>query len=476
MPMLPLDGFAGGTDKDRSANISVARTVNLYPEQTAAGWVLRLCPGYEEVAELAEGPVRGLKSINGRTFAVGGSAAYEIDEANYTVTNKSGVSDDGRAVSFLTNGEAGSQVGIVSNSLLFVLDLSDPGGIFLPVTSFPPSRVAVFIDNYGVALAASTSTIALSALNDLTSWDPIDVQQRSMGADRTITLGVNHRDLLVFGETTSEAWYNDPNQGALYPLVPRDGVFLEVGSAAARSGANVGNTFHWLGQSAQGGRTAYRLNGYTAQPISTHAIEQAWAEYAVVDDAVGVGILWEGHAWYQLSFPSERKTWVFDTTTGAWHERLTWHSETGEYDGFRGLVHTVTARGEHLIGGQDSSKIYRLSPSVYADDVSPLRWLRRTPHVTKNRERITYRAAQLDMETGRGLTTGQGSDPQIMLRWSSNDGHSWGMEHWRTAGAIGEYETRVKWNRLGQSRARTFEIAGSDPVPTTLLNLLVDAG
>jgi hypothetical protein len=475
MPLAPLGGFAGGSNADRAYSVGVERTVNLFPAKAGESWVLRQCPGYTEVCELPEWPVRGLLTINGRTFAVGGSSFYELDvTAGYAVTNYGGVSTDGRTVTMLSNGEAGSQLLVNSNlrGWVFDLDATDP---IAEVMTFPPSRTVTFIDGYAVALDAVTSTFALSGFEDFTSWDALDTQQRQMGADRTITLGVNHRELIVMGEYTSELWYNSGD--ATFPFVPRDGVFLEVGSAASRSGANVDNAWHWLGQSAQGGRVAFRLDGYSPKRISTDAIEQAWTAYPVIDDAVGYGAIWEGHAWYVLTFPSEGKTWVFDTATGAWHERLTWRPDVGEYTAYRGIVHTVTGPGVHLIGDAHSGRIFALSPTVYTDDEYPLRWLRRCPHVTTNGGRVTYRRAELELERGVGLTTGQGSDPQVGLRWSRDKGHSWGDAQWRSAGAIGEYGDGygVAWRRLGRGRSRTFEVTGSDPVPFTLLNLLVDA-
>jgi hypothetical protein len=104
---------------------------------------------------------------------------------------------------------------------------------------------------------------------------------------------------------------------------------------------------------------------------------------------------------------------------------------------------------------------------------------------------------QLDCETGVGLTgqrpeTGlllaenddflltedgkyialsfnvvQGSDPQAMLRWSDDGGHTWSNEHWKPMGMIGQFGYRTIWRRLGATmkiRDRVYEISGTDPV------------
>ena len=82
----------------------------------------------------------------------------------------------------------------------------------------------------------------------------------------------------------------------------------------------------------------------------------------------------------------------------------------------------------------------------------------------------------LDFATGVGLTTGQGSDPQVMLRWSDDGGDTWSNEHWRSLGKTGAKKTRVHWNRLGQfgDKGRIFELTKSDPVEFSLLGAHAD--
>jgi hypothetical protein len=104
---------------------------------------------------------------------------------------------------------------------------------------------------------------------------------------------------------------------------------------------------------------------------------------------------------------------------------------------------------------------------------APIRWLRRAAVVNDQLRRVRHTAAQLAMETGVGLSTGQGSDPQIMLRWSDNGGHTYGNEHWVSAGALGQFKARALWRRLGQSRNRVYEVSGSDPVKLAILDLFL---
>jgi hypothetical protein len=62
-----------------------------------------------------------------------------------------------------------------------------------------------------------------------------------------------------------------------------------------------------------------------------------------------------------------------------------------------------------------------------------------------------------------------GYDPQAMLRWSDDSGHTWSSEHWASMGKIGEYGYRTFWRRLGSSRDRVYKVSGTDPVKIAIM-------
>jgi hypothetical protein len=83
-----------------------------------------------------------------------------------------------------------------------------------------------------------------------------------------------------------------------------------------------------------------------------------------------------------------------------------------------------------------------------------------------------------DLLTESGLdilisaATVQGVNPQAMLRWSDDGGHTWSNEHWRSMGAIGQYGYRTIWRRLGMTeklRDRVYEVSGTDPVKIAIM-------
>ncbi len=65
-----------------------------------------------------------------------------------------------------------------------------------------------------------------------------------------------------------------------------------------------------------------------------------------------------------------------------------------------------------------------------------------------------------------------GYNPQAMLRWSDDGGHTWSNEHWTSIGLIGNYGKRAFWRRLGMTlkiRDRVYEVSGTDAVKIAIM-------
>jgi hypothetical protein len=65
-----------------------------------------------------------------------------------------------------------------------------------------------------------------------------------------------------------------------------------------------------------------------------------------------------------------------------------------------------------------------------------------------------------------------GANPQLMLRWSDDGGHTWNGERTTSMGRIGQYGTRAIFRRLGMTlklRDRVYEVSGTDPVKVAIM-------
>jgi hypothetical protein len=318
----------------------------------------------------------------------------------------------------------------------------------------------------------------LWAASDLLSpiTDPLSFASKDGSPDDLVSIIVDRREVYLLGEMSSEVWINS---GAVpFPFTRIPGTSTQQGIAAQYSMSRMGNSFAYVSKNNRGEAMVVRMNGYFPERISTHAVETT-----LVNQNVSNAIAWtyqlEGHEVYVVTFPSigdNGLTWAFDNTTGLWHKWL-YRNNQNEYERHRGNC-CAFFNQQILVGDYQNGKIYQLSRNYYTDDGQPIRRIRRAPHITSDLQRQYFHELQIQFQPGVGLSTGQGDDPQAMLRWSNDGGSTWSNEYWTSIGKQGKYLNRAIWRRLGFSRDKVFEVSISDPVKAVIVsaNLKAEAG
>jgi hypothetical protein len=119
-----------------------------------------------------------------------------------------------------------------------------------------------------------------------------------------------------------------------------------------------------------------------------------------------------------------------------------------------------------------------MSRKFFTDAGEPLVALRQCPIIwsRENRQRVFHGSLQIDFAPGVGLQNGQGSNPQMMLKWSDDGGASFGTEHWATVGKAGRTKNRVLYRRLGQARYRVYQGRYSEPTYRDIVGATLYAG
>jgi len=209
------------------------------------------------------------------------------------------------------------------------------------------------------------------------------------------------------------------------------------------------------------------MNGYIPQRISTHAVENT-LEGQTISDAVAWSYQLEGHEVYVVSFPTLQLTWAWDSTTGLWHKWLYCTNEN-QFQRHRGNC-SAFFQGFTLVGDYENGNIYALKSGVYTDNGQLTRRVRRCPHLVTDFQRQYFDELQIQFQPGVGISTGQGDNPQAMLRWSNDGGSTWSNEHWTSIGQIGKYRNRAIWRRLGTSRDRIYEVVVTDPIKAVIVS------
>lgn len=448
----------------RSVNAADSRMINLFPEIVPEGGkepaFLQRAPGLRLLATIGTGPVRGVWTFGGKAYVVSGTSLYLMN-TDYSATLLGTVSGVG-PVSMSDNG---TQLFVACNGPSYIYNSQT--SVFQQITDpdFPGALTVSYLDGYFVFIEPSSQKVWVTSLLEGTQIDPLDFASAEGSPDNLVASIVDHREVWLFGTNSVEVWYDAGLSD--FPLTRIQGAYNEIGCAATFSVAKLDNALFWLGADARGNGIVYRANGYTGQRVSTHAVEWQIQQYSTISDAVAYTYQQDGHAFYVLNFPTANATWVYDVSTNAWHERAGFSD--GQFVRHRSNCQ-MNFNGEIIVGDYESGALYAFDLDVYDDNGSIQKWLRSwraLPTGQNNLMRTAHHSLQLDCQTGVGLVSGQGSDPEVTLRWSDDGGHTWSSEHWRKMGKIGEYGYRTRWRRLGMTtklRDRVYEISGTDPV------------
>ena len=369
------------------------------------------------------------------------------------------------------------------------------------------------VDNYFVYNRPNTQQFGasdpLSPISQSTSF-----ASKDGSPDNLVSVIVDHREVYLLGETSSEVWID---VGAVpFPFQRIPGTSTQHGIAAVFSMARLGNSFAYVSRNNRGQGMIVQMNGYIPQRISTHAVENTLVNQ-YIDDAIAYTYQLEGHECYVVTFPTIDLTWVYDATTQMWHKWLS-IDNANVYHRHRSNCSAVF-QNMVLVGDYANGKIYELDRNNYTDDGNEVRRLRRAPHLVADLQRQYFDEFQIQFQPGVGTTgfykptaaiyimspyviysdasliigpldnvilgiqntinpTDVTTYPQAMLRWSNDGGSTWSREYWVTIGQMGRYKNRAIWRRLGMARDRVFEVVVTDPVKAVIVsaNLKASAG
>jgi hypothetical protein len=473
---VPLvDGFY----EDSTRGFDYQRCINWYPVLSDSGSSkspahLVPTPGSRLIASLTPNQGSGCRGLyetsGGRFFGVWGNTLYEVSSAGVVTDRNSSLrlSTTNGNVSMSDNG---TQLIITTGSGGYVLTLSSNAFASISDADYPTTaNQVVFHDGYFVVSVPSTKTWYISDLNDGTSWNALDFASIVSSPDNITGLIRVNTDLWLFGEKSIEVWQNVGN--ADFPFLRVNNASQSIGTRNPWSIAKVNDNIYWLGSNKDGYGAIWRSNGYDSVMVSTDAINDKINEVGTRDDSIAWTYQENGHYFYVITITGVG-TFCFDETTGKWHERAFWNPTIGQFERFKGS-HSSFAFGRNYIGFNGDNNLYQLDSSYYLDNTDEIRRLRACSHIHSENKNIKVNYLELEHERGQGLTTGQGSDPEIMLRISKDGGFTWGNEKWRKAGKKGEYSKRVRWPSLGMGRDWVFEFSVSDPIKWDIMGAYMD--
>lgn len=437
--------------------------VNLYAQKAAVGArddvVLIGAPGTrpfvqlqylnDEEEEADDTNVNGLIFAFNKIVAVTDNAVYLVAE-NGTVTRRA-------------NGGLAAPVSMAFNRIDVAAVSPEDGGLWINESEavaitdpdFYPADAVTFIDSYLIFSRHGTGQV-FSTGSYTRAIDGLDFADAEKAPDNAAGVMAAGDNLFIFGEASTEAWYNAGN--AQFPFSRTPGATLEHGCAAIATACQFDGAVTWLTP----GGLVMRAAGLVPQRISDEAVETALAERRADWSAARAYVYSdEGHTFYVLTVGN--LTLAYDDATRWWHQRSNYsrgHAIGQCY---------VRAWGRHFVG-DGQGRILELSSAVYEDAGEPLIAEVVTIPYTSDRKVLRIGTLELEIDVGVGRT---GVSAEIMMAQSKSkgvDGVVWGPDRTASLGAPGEYGRRVRWGKLGGALSRRFRFRISAPVPRRILS------
>lgn len=470
-PRSPIP-LIGGTAKGSSYTASTQETVNwtLTPRTPGgkAPLILDTTPGNVHLYSVGSGPLRSPRMARSNVRASGFDlyGVYGRDlvcQTEAAGTFSVGTLDSTSGVVEMAVGR--NYVALVDGEDLYTWD----GETFAKASDedlpAKPTHI-VYQDGFFSVNDSESDNWHISALEDPTDWNALDFEAAAVKPDRALALASTASLLWVLGEWTAQPYFNSGNPDFPYNL-SLTGV-QPVGVLAPHSVAPSADGIFFLATSPEGGRFVFVLRGQSGQVVSGPEQDEVLANVREPSLAYGFCYKQAGQSYYVLQVgavggerPKESATLVYNVQAQAWETR-----EMQDGSAWRVAGHGVLG-GRNIAGSRLQGQQLELRRDRYEDIGQEIIRRRTTQVFHQAGHLLEWLEIVLDVQAGVGRWNER--DPIIRLRYSDDGGRTWSAFITGEMGKLGEFDRRIIFRRLGQSRARVFEIVCSEPVPCPII-------
>jgi hypothetical protein len=386
----------GGFYKDDTLPWGAQDTVNWLPVMAEVGGTLtpkylKTPPGLKPYIQVGAGPIRGIHDLEGGRFVVSGQTLCRINP-NGTVDPLGTIPGIGRVQMTHNQFQTGNQLLVENGQGGGGYVFTTSTGTFAKITDegYPGSISSDYLDSYLLGVEPLGRFWFHSNLADATDYNTLDRYEAEASPDRIVGLAVSQFEVVVFGERTIEFFYN---AGGTTGTFQNRRQTITRGCSSRHTIAKLDNTLFWLGDDG----VVYRMNGYSAIPVSTGPMARAFAN---LNWAEAFAFTWEdeGFKVYYLTFP-DGQTWGYDVVSGLWTRR-----ESYGLDRWR-LANTVKW-GRNWYGGDfQSGRLWELKWGYVLEGDNEFISRRVSPVMSNNQSLIGVNKAELIFDTGQGPET-----------------------------------------------------------------------
>lgn len=484
--LIPI---VGPSYRSESPESNYRECVNMYVVMTAGPTkdgrsATALCPmsGLVELTDLVGNSCRMNKTYDGYTYIVCDDRVYKlsINPEARTVDSQELLGTIATSIGPVRSAQNPTQIILVDGTDTGYI-ITKATGVLTPIADndFPAASFVVYCDSYFYTFIVGSAIQAVSAADDGTAWDAADRGTAESKPDNLVGLAVSKGEVWAIGEETVEVWYDAANLVGM-PFSPRIGSEIDIGCSAAGSIVETNNLVIWMDsrrfivQSQISDYVRDQSSGYELKIISDPALQAELSTYSVVSDAIAFSYNENGHLMYQITFPSENVTWVYDQLIGGWQKRLSYSPSLGTQIEHLAAFHSEV-RTSSIVCGVGSGKIYLMSTSVFTDGDNQILRKFTTAPISKEGNLITVNMLRLRVGLKTVPLTGDGSDPHISMRYSLNGGHTWSTELSRSLGLTGVYASTIEWYIGDTGREWVFEFTIAEPIYFSIVEGVIDA-
>lgn len=447
--------------KGKSPAITAQSRVNCYVEQQQEADRTNIAligtAGLILFSDLGASPSRGMWTTGNTLWSVHANTLFSIDNAG-VATN---IGTIGTTMGNVSMADDGTYLVIVDGTSGYYYNYAVPGAITQIVDPNFPTRptTVTWQDTYFIVNKGQSNQFSLSNNADPSTWPAVNINFTGSAPGAIQAVLADHSILPIFGDVYTEFWQD--TGAADFPYSPIPGSAQEFGLASPWSLCKYDNSLAGLFKNKMGEVNISRLSGFRLQQLSSFELDSIINDrsiYTTVSDAVAYGYMLGGHPMYQISFPTVGKTWEYDGASRVWSERKATDGTRYWGQKFANFLDQL------IVSDYRNGKLYKVSTSTYADDGSMMPMEVTSKHIWNDDKFIGISRVQVDVQSGVGITLGQGSNPQIDLQVSKDGGNTFTSVGFSSLGAIGKYTQRVVWDRLGAARDWVLRLRITDPV------------
>jgi hypothetical protein len=322
------------------------------------------------------------------------------------------------------------------------------------------------LNNFLIVVDPTTNKWHVSQPNSAKDWATLDSVVFTGAGSILVGCRALHERLFIFGNLTTQVWSNpvvlvNPPGVVPFPFIKDTSILIEHGLAARGSLKEAFELMFYISNDSSGVSGIQMIEGTLPQKISTPAMDLALQELTTIEDAQALLYKENGLIFYQLSFSTDNKTFVYvfpDTTPrqmGSWHEL-----QTTAGDRHIASTHFYFTR-KHYIGSYLDQRLYELSYLFSTYDGELIKNVLFGPLIeTEGHKRIRIDRFEVVMVTGLidppVPVTDPSQQPQLFLSLSRDGGKTYGNIRKVSVGNTSDFQKRVIFRRLGVLRGRNI--------------------